>query len=349
MTEQGIELRFWSDHRVEPRAYDVTPPGPGEILVRVSRSQVSAGTEMNFFRHNPADGPLTSSVLGYMAVGRVAAVGDGVTEYAPGDRVITSGTHGSHWLVTPGDPATPMRRYIDHLPDVVSDDEAGFVVLGDIALHGIRRAQLQIDEAVVVLGCGMIGQLTIQLARIAGAWPIIALDLLDDRLEAARTSGATHTINAGDPDAVAQVFALTGGRGAGAVFHCTPVAQVLQTAMEMAAERGKVLLVGSPPGAATIGLQVELLRRELSIIGTYEVGIDEPHGYWPWSRRRNRQICLRLLSTGQLSLRHLITHVRPAAEAEAMFRAMHDGKTPWMGIVFDWDDLTAFRSLKPKT
>ena len=123
----------------------------------------------------------------------------------------------------------------------------------------------------------------------------------------------------------------------------TPVAQVLQTAMEMAAERGKVLLVGSPPGTATIGLQVELLRRELSIIGTYEVGIDEPHGYWPWSRRRNRQICLRLLSTGQLSFQHLITHVRPAAETEAMFRTMHDGTTPWMGIVFTWDDLSAFR------
>jgi 2-desacetyl-2-hydroxyethyl bacteriochlorophyllide A dehydrogenase len=344
MPEQGVRLRFRSDLRVEPEWFDLPDPGPGQILVRVSRSQVSAGTEMNFFRDHPVDGPLTSSELGYMAVGRVQAIGDGVTGYAPGDRVITSGIHGSHWLVTPNDPAaTPMRRYIDHLPEHVSDDEAGFVVLGDIALHGIRRAQLQIDEGVVVLGCGMIGQLTIQLARIAGAWPVIALDLLEDRLESASTSGATHVINAGDPGAVAQVFALTEGRGAGAVFHCAPVPQVLQTAMEMAAERGKVMLVGSPPGVAAIGLQVELLRRELSIIGTYEIGIDEPHGYWPWSRRRNRQVCLRLLSTGQLSLDHLITHVRPAAEAESMFRAMHDGKTPWMGIVFEWDDLSAFR------
>jgi len=344
MPEEGIELRFWSDRRVEPVIHDVAPPGPGQILVRNTRTQVSAGTEMNFFRHHPIDGPLTSGELGYMGVGRVAAVGAGITEYAPGDRVITSSTHGSHWLVTPNDPAaTPMRRYIDHLPDHVSDDEAGFVVLGDIALHGIRRAQLQIDEPVVVLGCGMIGQLTIQLARIAGAWPIIALDLLDDRLDTATTSGATHVINAGDSDAVARVFQLTDGRGAGAVFHCAPVPQVLQTAMEMAAERGKVLLVGSPPGTATIGLQVELLRRELSIIGTYEIGIDEPHGYWPWSRRRNRRVCLRLLATGQLSFDHLVTHVRPAAEAEAMFRAMHDGTTPWMGVVFDWDDLSAFR------
>ena len=109
MTEQGIELRFWSDRRVEPQAYDVAPPGPGQVLVRNARTQVSAGTEMNFFRHNPVDGPLTSSVLGYMGVGRVAAVGDGVTGYALGDRVITSSTHGSHWLVSPNDPASsPM-------------------------------------------------------------------------------------------------------------------------------------------------------------------------------------------------------------------------------------------------
>jgi len=56
--------------------------------------------------------------------------------------------------------------------------------------------------------------------------------------------------------------------------------------MEAAAERGKVILTGSAPGTAEIGLQVELMRRELSIIGNYEIGIDKPHGYWRWTRSR---------------------------------------------------------------
>jgi threonine dehydrogenase-like Zn-dependent dehydrogenase len=345
MPETGVRLRFWSDFRVEPERFDLPELQPRQLLVRVSRSAVSAGTEGNFYRQNPVDAehPPVAAELGYMTVGRVAAVGSGISEYAVGDRVLTSGTHGSHWLIDLDDAAAPAtRRYIERLPENVRDEEAGFVILGDVSLHGVRRAALQIDEAVVVLGCGIVGQLTIQLARIAGAYPIIAVDLLPDRLEAASASGATHLINAADPDAVAQVFAITEGRGAESVFHCAPVAQVLQTAMEMASDRGKIILTASPPGTATIGLQVELLRRELAVLGVYEAGIDEPHGYWPWSRARNRRACLRLLATGQLRLDHLISHVLPASEAEQMRRMMHDGATPWMGVVLDWDDLTAF-------
>ena len=107
--------------------------------------------------------------------------------------------------------------------------------------------------------------------------------------------------------------------------------------MEAAAERGKVVLTGSAPGTAEIGLQVELLRHELTILGVYEIGIDQPHGYWPWTRSRNRRACLRLLASGHLRLDHLVTHVVPQTEAEAMFAMMARGGDDWMGIVFTWD------------
>lgn len=338
MTEIGRRLIFRSDFVVEEERFDVPEPGPRQVLVRVNRSQVSAGSEMNFHRLNPEDGPLKRTPLGYMTVGRVERVGDGVTEFAPGERVLTCGHHGSHWLVdlTDDGPDQANGNYIERLGDGVSDDEAGFVVLGDVALHGIRRAALQIDESVVVFGCGIVGQFTIQLARIAGAHPIIAVDLFESRLELAKLSGATHAVNAAATDAVAAIKELTGGRGAESVFHCAPVASVLQTAMEAAAERGKVILTASAPGIAQIGLQVELLRRELSILGVYEIGIDQPHGYWPWTRARNRRACLRLLAAGQLRLDHLISHVVPPSEAAAMFRMMARGGDDWMGIVFTW-------------
>ena len=220
----------------------------------------------------------------------------------------------------------------------MSDEEAGFVVLGDVALHGVRRAALQIDESVAVFGCGIVGQLTIQLARVAGAHPIVAVDLFASRLDKARQSGATHLVNASATDPVRAIREITGGRGAETVFHCAPIASVLQTAMEAAAERGKVVLTASAPGIAEIGLQVELLRHELTILGVYEIGIDQPHGYWPWTRSRNRRACLRLLASGELRLRHLITHVVPYTEAEAMFRMMARGGDDWMGIVFTWDE-----------
>jgi threonine dehydrogenase-like Zn-dependent dehydrogenase len=335
-----IRLIFRSDFGVEEERFDVPEPAPRQVLVRVSRSQVSAGSEMNFYRLNPVDGPLKRTLLGYMTVGRVERVGDGVSEFAPGDRVLTCGHHGSHWLVdlTDDGPDQANGNYIEHLPGGISDDEAGFVVLGDVALHGVRRAALQIDESVVVFGCGIVGQWTIQLARVAGAHPIIAVDLFDSRLALAKLSGATHLVNAASTDAVTAIKDITGGRGGESVFHCAPVASVLQTAMEAAAERGKVILTASAPGIAQIGLQVELLRHELTILGVYEIGIDQPHGYWPWTRARNRRACLRLLASGQLRLDHLISHVVPPTEAETMFRMMARGGDDWLGIVFAWDE-----------
>jgi len=341
MAETGTRLIFRSDFVVDQETFDIPEPGQHQVLMKVDRSQVSAGSEMNFFRLNPVDGPVQRRQLGYMTVGRVTAVGDGVTMYAPGDRVLTCGHHASHWLVDLADDGSHIDEAnviepLSPLADGVSDNVAGFVVLADVALHGVRRAGLQIDESVAVFGCGIVGQQTIQLARIAGTYPIIAVDLFDSRLELAKISGATHVINGNTTDAVVAIKEITGGRGAETVFHCAPVASVLQTTMEAAAERGKVVLTASAPGIAQIGLQIELLRHELTIIGVYEIGIDQPHGYWPWTRSRNRRACLRLLSIGALRFDHLISHVVPYTEAEAMFRMMARGGDDWMGLVFAW-------------
>jgi threonine dehydrogenase-like Zn-dependent dehydrogenase len=336
---QAEQLIFHSDFRVEVVPVPVADLDSRQVLIRVLRSHVSAGSEMNFFRLNPLGGPVKSRPLGYMTVGRVIGIGDAVTEFAPGDRVLTCGHHGSHWLVDLANDGSGKTDadYIQRLDDAVPDDVAGFVILADVALHGIRRSALQIDESVVVFGCGIVGQQTIQLARIAGAHPVIAVDLFDARLALANVSGATHTINASRTDPVAEIMSITSGRGGETVFHCAPVASVLQTALEAAAERGKVVLTASVPGKAEIGLQVELLRRELSILGVYEIGIEAPHGYWPWTRSRNRRACLRLLADGKLRFDHLISHVVAPTKAEAMVRMMAKGGDDWMGIVFDWE------------
>ena len=99
MSATGVRLVFRSDLRVEVERFAVPEPGARQVLVRVARSQVSAGSEMNFYRLNPPDGPLRRTPLGYMTVGRVERVGPGVAEFAPGDRVLTCGHHASHWLV----------------------------------------------------------------------------------------------------------------------------------------------------------------------------------------------------------------------------------------------------------
>src|SRR5687768_16489100 len=137
MTSTATRLIFRSDLRVEVESYEVPEPGPRQVLVRVARSQVSAGSEMNFVRRRKPDDPAVRRPLGYMTVGRVERVGSAVTEYAVGDRVFASGNHGSHWLanVTEDGADEPDGNFIQPLTEAVADDQAGFAVLGDVALH----------------------------------------------------------------------------------------------------------------------------------------------------------------------------------------------------------------------
>lgn len=337
---KGRALIFGSDRRVELADFNVPEPGRGQVLVRNDFTHVSAGTELNFFREFPADGPMVESALGYMAAGEVVAVGPGVRpkwSYEVGDRVLTSSRHQDYWMVDLAADADGVgpHWYIDPLDPEIPGEQAGFITLGDVALHGLRRASPQIDESAAVIGCGLIGQLTIQLARVAGMHPVIAVDLLDSRLKRAHTSGATHTVNAQQEDMVAAVRDITGD-GAETVFVCAPASSTIQPAMEMAATRGAISLIASILGTAQIGLQADLLRRELSILGTYEADMNAPSVYWPWSRARNRRAVQRLLLEGRVRLDHLITHVVPCTEAEKMFATMRDPSADWMGVVFDW-------------
>jgi L-iditol 2-dehydrogenase len=331
----GQRLIFRPGWRVDLEDFEVPAPGPGQLLLKVTRSQVSAGSELNGLRALDRAGA-GARPSGYTTVGRVLAVGPGVEGFREGDRVLAFGHHASHVLTDLNDPES-WRSYPEHIPDGVSDEEACFAVLGDVALHGVRRAALQLDESVAVFGAGVVGQLTVQFARLSGAHPIVAVDLLASRLEVARGGGATHTVDASAGNEVAGVFAATGGRGAEAVFHCSANPQLLQTTLEAAAPRGTVVLTGSAPGTAEIGLQVELLRRELTVVGVYETGLLVPHAYWPWTRRRNRAACFRLIASGELRVGPLLSHVVPPSRAEELYRLIAEGGEGWMSVVFAWD------------
>jgi len=146
-------------------------------------------------------------------------VGGGVTEFAPGSRVLTLGRHATHYTVDITDSPLP-NGYIQKLDDTVTDEQATFAINGATALHAVRRARLQINESVVIFGVGVVGQLVTALARLAGAFPIVSVDLVEERLQFARHSGATHAINARAEDPVATVQKITSG-GAQCLFRAS--------------------------------------------------------------------------------------------------------------------------------
>lgn len=333
MNEIGSRLVLVGANGVEVETFDVPEPGPGQILIRVNRSQVSAGSEKNALLG--ASSSDARRPTGYTTVGVALAVGAGAADFAPGDRVLTFGNHGSHWLVD-STAETEMRTSIQRIGYDITDEQAAFAVLGDVSLHGVRRAELQIDESVAIFGQGVVGQLVTAFCRLSGAYPIIAIDLDAERLKLAGKSGATHTVDASKADPVEAVRELTGD-GAQSIFHATRDSKVLVPCMEAAADRGKLILVGSPPGTVEIGLQVELLRRELDIRGTYLRGLENnPHPYWPWTRYRNRKAVMRLIDSGDLQVDHLISHVAKPEAANALFQKILAGTEGWMSVFFDW-------------
>ena len=122
------------------------------------------------------------------------------------------------------------------------------------------------------------------------------------------------------------------------MFHAARDPAVLVPAMQAAGDRGKVILVGSPPGTVELGLQTELLRRELDIRGVYGRGLeDNPHPKFPWTRRRNRRAIMRLIAQGTLRVDPLISHVAKPEQAPQLYQQVLDGTAGWMSILFDWD------------
>src|SRR5262249_45821129 len=130
------------------------------------------------------------------------------------------------------------------VPEGVSPRDAAFVALGSIALQAVRRAEIQVGDNVAVIGLGLVGQLVVQLLKAAGA-RVFGVDMIAERLEIARQSGAEHCLRTA-ADVPREIVRLTGGIGADRILVCASTGsnEVIEQAIEMARDRGRIVLVG---------------------------------------------------------------------------------------------------------
>ncbi len=297
-------------------------------------------------------------VAGHESSGTVLAVGAGVSQYKPGDRVIVTliRSCGSCFYCRQGYPQrcetlfrldreSPLHNsrgqslrqglrtasfaeevlvhesQIVHMPNDMPFDVAALLACGVITGAGavLNTAQIKAGSSVVVIGTGGVGLNSVQAARIAGAYPIIAVDLLDNKLETAHQFGATHSVNPQTRDAVAYVRELTEGRGADYVFVTVGNAKASEQAFAMLRPRGLQVIVGIPETGATASLPVGSFVQERmvtgSTMGSTRLNVDVPRLI---NLYRSKQLLLDELITARYPLLQINEAIAHTARGDAL-------------------------------
>lgn len=356
---------------------DVPPPicRPGHLLVRTTASLISAGTEkskvdlarkslLGKARERPdlvrkvidkarSEGLAstftavkakldTAVALGYSAAGVVVEVCEGVESFAVGDRVACAGAgYASH-----AEMISVPKNLCVKVPDGVDTEAAAFGTLGAIALQGVRLAAPTLGEAVVVIGLGLLGQITVQLLRANGC-RVFGVDTDTSKFDLARNLGAEAC--AAPSDAREMVEGWSRGRGVDAVLitAATRSNDPVELAGEVSRLKGRVVVVG------LVGMDVPretYYERELTLQmsmsygpGRYDAeyeerGHDYPFEYVRWTEGRNIEAFLDLIANGSLDIDKLISHRFPVEEAHDAYALIEAGsKEPYLGIVLTYD------------
>lgn len=264
--------------------------------------------------------------LGYCNAGEVIAVGEGVTEFAIGDRVASNGHHAEVVCVP--------KNLVAKIPDNVSYEEASFAVIGSIGLQGIRLVNPTLGETVVVIGLGLIGLLTAELL-VANGCHVIGFDYDQRKVNLAQEKGV-QAYNAANGDVVKIVESLTHQIGADAVLitASTSSNDVISQAAKMSRKRGRIVLVG------VIGLDIkrdDFYKKELSFQvscsygpGRYDEdyeqkGMDYPIGFVRWTEKRNFETILQAISKRQISVTDLITERVPLKDYLTIYNNLGKG------------------------
>ncbi len=366
-------LQNIKDGRTVVTEIPIPSPREGQALIKVAASLVSAGTErmvvefaeksyLGKARSRPdlvkqtlekakREGLLPTAqaifnrldqpmALGYSSAGVIVALGKNMSGFKVGQRVACAGggyaVHAEYNVVP--------RNLLAPLPKNVDFESAAFATLGAIALHGFRLAQPQLGESVAVIGLGLLGLLTIQMAAAAGC-RVLGIDLDARRIALARSLGSPAVLRE-QAEAAAQAF--TAHRGFDSVVICADSSSndPVELAGVIARDRAKIVATGA------VGLNFPrklYYEKELSFVnsrsygpGRYdpnyeENGADYPIGYVRWTEGRNLQAVVQLLADSKLNVAPLITHRFPIAEGAKAYEVITGKKKEsFLGVLLTY-------------
>jgi S-(hydroxymethyl)glutathione dehydrogenase/alcohol dehydrogenase len=313
-----------------PDALDV-----GQVLVRVLYTTI-CGAQINEIEAVKGADKFLPHLLGHEASADVLEIGPGVTFVKPGDAVVLhwrpsqgiqsrtpAYTWGGKklnagWVTTFNDHAIVSENRMTVIPADFDRKIAPLFGCAVTTAAGVvgNDAKLKVGESVVVFGVGGVGLNVVQFAALAGGFPVVAIDLLDHKLDMARERGATHCINAGKvADVAAAVRAIVGDKGPDKVIETTGVKGVIEMAYDLTHPGGTCVLVGVPHEKVTISTLP--IHFDKVLTGSHG-GDARPHVDIPR--------IIRLVQAGRLSFDGIITHEFPLADINAALDLVRSGK-----------------------
>ena len=334
---------------------DIDSPGKGEIKVRYGATAIC---HSDIHLLDGTFSPGLPVVAGHESAGFVEEVGEGVTSVVPGDSVVVTSVAScgkcrpcrlglphlcvlreqindrGHLRTRRGQEIVTMSMVggfaeysivredqVVKIPGDFPIDRASLLACGVITGFGavVNRAKVRPLQSVAVIGAGGVGLNAIQGAVISGAYPVIAVDTLNNKLDAAKIFGATHTINANENEMVEAVKQLTDGWGVDYVFTTVSAEFVIRQSVDMLGRRGQLVIIGIPAAGGTFTFSpFEFIDNEKTLTACYmgasDIQLDIPR-------------LIDLYQAGTLKLDELITEKYPLEQINEAVSAMVEGKT----------------------
>jgi 2-desacetyl-2-hydroxyethyl bacteriochlorophyllide A dehydrogenase len=328
----------------EVREVELPPPAANQVQVRTGFSVISAGTELAVWTgtHQWLQDPNLPDWKfpfrpGYSAAGTVTAIGADIHDVKPGDRISYPGNHASGELLTLGHERGKWWK----MPDKLDAEKAAWACVSRYGMGASIRAGLTLGRSAAVLGLGVIGQFALRCLIAAGAFPVVGIDSVPMRREAALAAGADYVVDPGAGDIRGQLSNRLRARGAEIVADATGIPDAIPAAMALACDGGQVVVVGSPRGKAKeVNFYDDLHRRYIEVTGAHGNMLFEPAhtrlaGAWDIHKAQNW--LLAMLASGRLSLERLVTHRIAPEELGTAYEGLRNQKESYLGVLVKWE------------
>lgn len=320
--------------------YELSGPKEGEVQVKLAVSTISSGTERAnllgsttvAWNRPEAKEAIFPRRLGYSSAGVVVKVGEGVTDYAVGDRVALSWSTHSQYL-------NIHTRNVHKLDDSISFSDGALTHIATFPLAAIRKCRMEIGESAIVMGMGILGMMAIVLLKAGGAAPIIAVDPDEAKRELALKLGADYALNPYDADFAEKAKRLING-GAKVGIEVTGVGAGLDGILDCMARFGRVALLGCTRNSDfTIDYYRKVHGPGITLVGAHTAARPSRNSSdgW-WTERDDFEAVLNLTRLGRIRLSELVTETHSPEEATTVFTRLCTEKT-FPIVQFDWSKL----------